>query len=211
MPIDFNQVAEAIKHQGVSGPFFAVQIKASEDGVIPARSFYLRTKNKDDDKYVKQVVDISGGILLDLESLKTGWVDGSGSAKGVAPKKVWNDRIVQFKPKPGDDYKQMFAMYVGVIAKPGEALTRCYWEQGGPSMFNCFERLVALFKDGSNVSNFPKMPVIVPGKWETIPIGGQQGDLHFPLFKVERWAPMPEGMIEKVVEAGEELDDAIPF
>ena len=63
---------------GSSGPFLAWSARGTQDGQIGPKTFYIR------DGGHKEEVDVSKGMILDIEAMKTGWQRSEGMA-GVAP------------------------------------------------------------------------------------------------------------------------------
>lgn len=110
--------------QGADGPFIHWSARGTQDGEVPARSFYLR------DGTMKKPIDLSKGVAMDLDTLKTGWQQ-SGGVKGVAPKWVWGSSPALLPEQPGDDYKKGFSIRVAL--GPDKTAT---WEQAGAGAWN---------------------------------------------------------------------------
>lgn len=56
-------------NQGSEGPWIAWSARGTQDGSVPAKSFFLRDENG------KRVLDVfQRGVVLDIENMKTGWL-----------------------------------------------------------------------------------------------------------------------------------------
>ena len=92
---------------GASGPFMAWSARGSQDGEINSKTFYIR------DGGTKTPIDVSKGVVLAIEDLKTGWQRSEGIA-GVAPEWRWNPSPAQMMPAPGDDWKKGISVRVAI-------------------------------------------------------------------------------------------------
>ena len=77
---------------GAAGPFLAWSAIGTRDGLVPARSFYIRDGGN------KTPYDGDKGFVLDIDALKTGWQHSEG-AVGVAPSWKWNESVSQMMAK----------------------------------------------------------------------------------------------------------------
>jgi len=66
-------------NNGASGPFIAWTPRGTQDGTVPAKSFYLRTTDG------KEALEaFKTGVVMDIENMKTGWQMSEGIV-GQAP------------------------------------------------------------------------------------------------------------------------------
>ena len=109
--------------------------RGSQDGEINAKTFYIR------DGGTKTPIDVSKGVVLAIEDLKTGWQRSEGIA-GVAPEWRWNPSPAQMMPAPGDDWKKGISVRVAIGG--GNVAT---WEQAGAATWQCIVKLAAQLKE----------------------------------------------------------------
>lgn len=171
MSFDFDQGGS-----GSEGPWIGWAARASHDGTIPAKSFYLR------DKDTKQVFEgFNRGVILDIENMKTGWCYSSGAA-GQTPDWKWNPSISQFMTKPGDDYKKGFQIPCAIGG--GETAT---WEQSGAGAWNGFVSLVPALQQGPGDGKLP-MVRITGTRDEKF----ARGSTSTPILEVVKWVDRPD-------------------
>ena len=128
---------------GASGPFMAWSARGSQDGEINSKTFYVR------DGGTKTPIDVSKGVVLAIEDLKTGWQRSEGIA-GVAPEWRWNPSPAQMMPAPGDDWKKGISVRVAIGG--GQVAT---WEQAGAATWQCIVKLAAQLKEQPGAGMLP--------------------------------------------------------
>lgn len=164
--------------EGTGGPFIAWSARGTQDGEIPAKSFYLRTR---EGKEPFEAFDT--GIILDIHSLKTGWQESSG-AVGVAPKWVFGQSPAQLPDKPGEDFKKGFSVRCAIGG--GETAT---WEQAGAGVWGALVDLVPAINSGP-VDDKGKLPLVRCTGAELIKF--QNGSsTQKPLLEILKWVPRP--------------------
>jgi hypothetical protein len=177
---------------GSDGPWIAWSARGTLDGTIPAKSFYLR------DEAGKSVLDAftAGGVVLDIETMKTGWQRSEGVV-GQAPDWRWNPTITQMMPAPGDDYKKGFQIKCAIGG--GRTAT---WEQAGAAAWNAFAALVPALQ---------QQPA--PGMLPLVKLTGtklqqfKRGSTVEPILEVVKWVAKPDCLKEGAA-AGIAVDPA---
>lgn len=179
-------------NQGSQGPWIAWSARGTLDGIIPAKSFYLRDENG------KTPLDAFGkGVVMDIYALKTGWQKSEGVA-GQAPDWKWNATVSQMMPQPGDDYKKGFSVPCAI--GNGQAAT---WEQAGAAVWNAFAGLV------------PALQQAPEGKLPVVKLTGtklqqfKRGSTVEPVLEIVKWVDRPD-CLKEGVQAGIDTGQAQP-
>lgn len=165
---------------GANGPFLQWSARGTQDGVIPPKSFYVR----DGSEKSALAAVAEGGIVLDLDSLKTGWQKSDGIA-GVAPEWKWNPTVSQFMASPGEDYKKGLSIRCAIGG--GNTAT---WEQAGAAAWNAFVNLV------------PALQQRQDGKLPLVKLTGtklqqfKRGSTVEPVLEVVKWVDRPDCLKE---------------
>lgn len=165
---------------GSSGPFIAWSARGSQDGVIPPKTFFLR----DGSEKSALAAVAEGGIVLDLDSLKTGWQKSEGIV-GTAPTWKWNPTVSQFMASPGEDYKKGLSIRCAIGG--GKTAT---WEQAGAAAWNAFVNLV------------PALQQRPEGKLPLVRLTGtklqqfKRGSTVEPILEVVKWVDRPDCLKE---------------
>ncbi len=159
---------------GSEGPWISWSARGSLDGVIPPRSFVIRDENG------KSPFDMTQGVVLDLETAKTGWCFSTGMA-GQAPQWKWNDSIARFAPNPGDGWKRGFQIRIAIGG--GQSAT---WEDSGAGAWNAFAELGKLF--GSGPDNQLPMVRMIGVREERY----AAGSTTIAVFDVVKWVDRPD-------------------
>ncbi|MGN7867763.1 hypothetical protein [Paracoccus sp. 22332] len=165
---------------GANGPFLQWSARGTQDGAIPAKSFYVRDGSE---KTVLPSI-AEGGIVLDLDSLKTGWQKSDGIS-GVAPEWKWNPTVSQFQASPGEDYKKGLSIRCAIGG--GKSAT---WEQAGAAAWNAFVALV------------PALQQRPDGKLPLVKLTGtklqqfKRGSTVEPVLEVVKWVDRPDCLKE---------------
>lgn len=165
---------------GANGPFLQWSARGTQDGVIPPKSFYVR----DGSEKTALASVAEGGIVLDLDSLKTGWQKSEGIA-GVAPEWKWNPTVSQFMASPGEDYKKGLSIRCAIGG--GKTAT---WEQAGAAAWNAFVNMV------------PALQQRQDGKLPLVKLTGtklqqfKRGSTVEPVLEVVKWVDRPDCLKE---------------
>lgn len=178
--------------QGSEGPWIAWTPRGTQDGEIPAKSFYLRDA---DGKTKLDAFD--KGVVLDIHNMKTGWQKSEGVV-GQAPDWKWNPDIGHMQPQPGDDYKKGFSITCA-IGKDATAT----WEQAGAATWNAFVALVPALQTGPD----GKLPVVklTGTKLQQF----KRGSTVEPILEVVKWIDRPD-CLKEGVQAGFDAGDDEP-
>lgn len=174
MAFDFDQGSS-----GSQGPWIGWAARSSHDGSIPAKSFFMR-----DGDGKSPFAGFTNGVVMDIDTMKTGWCYSSGVA-GQAPDWKWNATVSKFNDKPGDDYKRGFQIVCAIGG--GETAT---WEQSGAGAWNAFVNLV------------PHLQGQTDGKLPLVRMTGvkdekfARGSTSTPLLEVVKWVDRPDCLKE---------------
>ena len=167
---------------GSEGPWIAWSARGTQDGAIPAKSFYLRDENG------KSAMDaFSKGVVMDIYNMKTGWQKSDG-IMGQAPDWKWNPSVSQMLQQPGDDYKKGLSIRCAIGG--GNAAT---WEQAGAGAWNAFTSLVPELQQAPE----GKLPVVQ--MTDTKAVTFKRGSTVEPVLKVAKWVDRPDCLKEGVV------------
>jgi len=173
---------------GSEGPWISWSARGTQDGTIPAQSFYLR--DADGNKTV--LAQVKKGIILDIHNMKTGWQRSDGIV-GQAPDWKWNQSIAQMMPQPGDDYKKGFEIRCA-ISKTDAAT----WQQAGAAVWGAFTALVPALQEGPD----GKLPVVkMTG---TKPVQFKRGSTVEPILEVVKWVDRPDCLKEQIATEPEQ-------
>lgn len=160
---------------GAEGPWISWSARGTQDGVIPAKSFFLRDNDQ------KTVLDaFNTGVVFDIDNMKTGWQKSDGIA-GQAPDWKWNPTISQFAPSPGDDYKKGFEIRVAIGG--GQTAT---WQQAGAGAWNAFVGIVPALQQ----QPAGKLPVIRMTSTKAVQF--KRGSTVEPVLEVVQWVDRPD-------------------
>ena len=136
---------------GSEGPWIGWSARGAQDGSVPAQSFFLRDQN------CRRTFDVikTDGIVLDLNTIKTGWCYSSG-VQGQAPVWQWNPSVSHFTAKPADpahgaSFKKGFSVRCAI----GDGQTAT-WEDSGAGAWNSFTALVPALQQAPD----DKLPLI---------------------------------------------------
>jgi hypothetical protein len=165
------------------GPWLGWSARGAQDGSVPPKSFYLRDENG------RKPFDMTKGIILDLDTVKTGWCYSSGIV-GQPPEWRWNATVSRFESRPSDDHKKGFQIRVAVGG--GNTAT---WEDSGAGAWNAFAALAPQLAQGPE----GKLPMIkMTGvKDEKYARGGTS----IATLEVVKWVDRPD-CLKEGVQAG---------
>ena len=177
---------------GSDGPWLQWSARGTQDGLIPARSFYIREESG------KTLFEgFSGnGVILDIEKMKTGWQRSEGVI-GQAPDWRWNATVTQMAPQPGDDFKKGFSIPCAIGG--GKTAT---WEQAGAAVWNALTDLVPHLQQQPAPGQLPLVRLV-----ETKLQQFKRGSTVQPVLQVVKWVPRPDCLKEGVA-AGIATDPA---
>ncbi len=184
-------------NSGGEGPWIAWSARGTLDGVIDAKSFYLR-----DGDGKTPFPGFASGVVMDVANMKTGWQRSEGVA-GQAPDWKWNKSVSKFEPQPGDDYKKGFSMRCAIGG--GKTAT---WEQAGAGAWNAFVALVPYLKDAPAGDVLPLVRMTGTKVQQF-----KRGSTIEPVFEIVKWVPRPDCLKEGFavgVDTGEPKPAAAP-
>jgi hypothetical protein len=165
--------------EGSSGPWLVWAARGTQDGQVPAKTFYVREENSKTP--LPSIAE--GGVILDIHSLKTGWQHGEG-VKGQAPKWQFGASPARLPEKPGDEWKKGFSMKVAIGG--GQVVD---WEQSGAAVWNCLTSLIPAINAG---------PASDPNKLPLVRMTGaifeefSRGSTNTPVLEIVQWVDRPE-------------------
>lgn len=174
--------------------FLAWSARGTQDGAIRAKQFYLRDGAAKDEYSTAQ----TNGMVLDLDSLKTGWQKSEGIA-GVAPEWKWNPSVNQMMPKPGDEWKKGISVKVAIGG--GKVAV---WEQAGAAIWSALTDLAAKLKSQPAAGQMPLVRMV-----EAKELKFTKGSTCYPIFEVVKWVDKPDCLKEGAA-AGIALDEPAP-
>lgn len=160
---------------GESGPWLSWSARGTTDGIIPPRSFFIRDANG------KTPFDMSKGVVLDLDSLKTGWQFSDGIA-GVAPDWKWNPSPAQMMASPGEGYKKGFSVRCAIGG--GNTAT---WQQAGAAAWTALAELAPQL---SAERPHGHMPLVRLKDAKLLQF--KKGSTVVPALEVVKWVPKPD-------------------
>ncbi len=168
---------------GSEGPWISWSARGTQDGEIPAKSFFIR----DTDGKVK-FDGFSTGVVLDITTMKTGWCYSDGVA-GQAPDWKMNASLNQFMPDPstdGRDYKKGFKVRCAI----GGGKTAS-WDQAGASVWGALVALVPALQQQPSPDMLPLVRC-TGAKFEQF----KRGSTNTPILEVVKWVPRPDCLKE---------------
>lgn len=179
---------------GSEGPWLQWSARGTQDGTIPPKSFLIR----DSDGKTKFDGFEGNGVVLDIETMQTGWCYSSG-ALGEAPEWKMNPDLAHFLPKPGEDYKKGFKMRCAI----GSGNTAS-WDQSGAGAWNAFVALVPELAKQPAPGQLPLVRV-TDVKHEQF----KRGSTQTPVLEIVKWVPRPDCLKEGAA-AGIATEEAAP-
>lgn len=173
---------------GGQGPWLTWSARGTQDGAIPAKSFFIR-----DDAGKTKFDGFSSGVVLDVHNMKTGWCRSDGVA-GQAPEWKMNPTLSRFIEQPGEDYKKGFKIRCAI----GGGKTAS-WEQSGASVWNAFVALVPALQQAPAGDMLPLVRM-TGAKFEQF----KRGSTNTPILEVVKWVPRPDCLKEGVAAGFDE-------
>ena len=182
-------------NEGSQGPWLGWTARGTNDGQIPAKSFYIRDENGK-----RHTTCFDKGVVFDIYAMKTGWEYSEGIA-GVAPDWKWNASVSNMQPQPearsaDTSWKKGFSIPCA-ISKTETAT----WEQAGAAAWGGFAALVPELAKGPE----GKLPVIK--LVDTVFRQFKRGSTVEPIFTIVKWVDRPDALKEGV-QAGIAVDPA---
>lgn len=174
--------------------FLAWSARGTQDGAIRAKQFYIRDGAAKDEYSTAQ----TNGMVLDLDSLKTGWQKSEGIA-GIAPEWKWNPSVNQMQAKPGDDWKKGISVKVAIGG--GKVAV---WEQAGAAIWSALTDLAPKLKDQPSAGQMPLVRMT-----EAKELKFTKGSTCYPVFEVVKWVDKPDCLKEGAA-AGIALEEPAP-
>lgn len=168
---------------GSEGPWLQWSARGTQDGAIPAKSFFIR--DQDGKTFF---AGFETGVVLDVENMKTGWCFSDGVA-GQAPDWKMNPSLDRFMPDPsteGRDYKKGFKIRCAI----GNGKTAS-WDQAGASVWNAFVALVPALQQQPSPGMLPLVRM-TGAKFEQF----KRGSTNTPILDVVKWVPRPDCLKE---------------
>lgn len=189
--------------QGSAGPFVQWNAKESVDGSFPGRTWTLRTK---EEKLAFKAWE--GGVVLDIEAMKTGWCFSTGQA-GQAPEWKWNESLSKFGPQPPDRglerWKRGFAIPLAYGRGKDDYAV---WEQAQAGSWQAFVALIGIIKAASPKGAAGQLPMLRQIGVEKIE--SSKGITFAPRFEIVRWVDRPAALAADAPAVDVGTDDAIP-
>lgn len=164
---------------GASGPFLAWSARGTQDGEVGPKTFYVRDGGR------KEAIDISKGIVLDIETMKTGWQRSEGMA-GVAPEWRWNPSPSQMMAAPGEDWKK--GLSVKAALGGGRVAT---WEQAGAAAWQALVKLAPSLQAQPSVGMLPLVRLA-----GTEAMQFKRGSTVAPILEIVKWVERPDSLKE---------------
>jgi len=174
--------------------FLAWSARGTQDGAVRAKQFYLRDGAAKEEYGTAQ----TSGMVLDLDSLKTGWQKSEGIS-GVAPEWKWNPSVNQMMPKPGDEWKKGISVKVAIGG--GKVAV---WEQAGAAIWSALSDLAKQLKEQPSAGQMPLVRMT-----EAKELKFTKGSTCYPMFEVVKWVDKPDCLKEGAA-AGIALDEPAP-
>lgn len=166
---------------GSEGPWLQWTARGTQDGSVPAKSFFIR------DADGKTPFDgfTAAGVVLDIDTMQTGWCYSSG-ATGEAPDWKMNASMSRFEKQPGDEYKEGFKIRCAI----GGGKTAS-WDQAGAGVWNAFVALVPELEKQPSPGVLPLVRMT-----GTKSVQFKRGSTVEPVLEVVKWVPRPDCLKE---------------
>ena len=150
--------------------------RGTQDGDIPAKNFFIKTG--DGTKQVVNAIKKGGkGVIMDIHNMRTGWQRfGDGGSEWV-----YNDTLKQWKPKPGDDYKQGLSVSCAIGDK------HVIYRQSGVAVIESLKNLSPQLMCEESAAG--KLPVVT--MTGTTEMKFKIGSTNVPNLQVTEWVDRP--------------------
>lgn len=178
---------------GSMGPWLSWTSNGSAEKGFKPRSWVLRGKDENDEKFEKNVPAFETGVVMDLDSLQLGWEKDGG--KGVSPERRWNPSIAQATPRPDEGktptgkFQWSRALSVRCAIGDGVAAT---WEQAAFGAYDAFSELSKIIAAEweAKSQNGVLLPLIK--QTDVITKALTSGNSNKPVLTVVEWVPRPD-------------------
>jgi hypothetical protein len=165
--------------QGSAGPWVAWSARGTQDGAIPAKTFYLSTRNEDKTYSKTPLTCFDAGVVLDIENMKTGWEKNDGVI-GQAPEWKLGASPSKLPEKPGDDWKKGFQIRCAISTDQAAD-----WNQSGAGAWGAFVELAP------GLSNGPTGQLPVVRVKDVKHVQFTKGSTMQPIFEIVKWVDRP--------------------
>ena len=178
---------------GSLGPWMSWTSNGSAMKGFPPKSWVLRGKDQNGEKFESVIPAFANGCVLDLDTLQLGWMkDG---ATGQAPEKRWNPTISQATQRPDESkkpsgaYAWSSALSVRCAIGGGDAAT---WEQASFGAYDAFSKLTKQISAewGEKSQNGKLLPLVKQTGVETQQL--KSGSSNKPVLQVIDWVERPD-------------------
>lgn len=178
---------------GSQGPWMSWTSNGSAQKGFAPKSWVLRGKDENGEKFENVVTAFANGCVLDLDTLQLGWMrDG---AQGQAPEKKWNPTISQATQRPDESKKPSgafawsAALSIRCAIGGGDAAT---WEQASFGAYDAFSKLAKQISAewGEKSQNGRLLPLVKQTGVETQQL--KSGSSNKPVLTVVDWVERPD-------------------
>ena len=178
---------------GSKGPWISWTSNGSAMKGFAPKSWVLRGKDENDEKFEHVVEAFATGCVLDLDTLQLGWE--KEGATGQAPERRWNPSISQSTPRPDESktsngkYAWSSALSIRCAIGGGQAAT---WEQAAYGAYDAFSKLAKqISAEWSEKSqNGALLPLVKQTGVETQQL--KSGTSNKPVLQIVEWVPRPD-------------------
>jgi hypothetical protein len=194
--MSFASVDTGSTGSGLQGPWVSFHLR---DGKHRAGTFSIRRKkDKDSPAEVAEFTGFLTAIMIDGDTLKTGWIKRQ---MGEFPERHWNASVARFEDAPTNEknqfgksvWAQNFAIRGCWKNERGE-MEAFTWEASGVIEYNAFSALLNKHIAPQARANDGKCAVIKLATIEWIDTAG--GKLPAPVFELVKWAERPAALVE---------------
>ena len=195
-PIDTGETG------GSKGPWLSWTSNGSMQKNLQAKSWALRGKDENDQKFEHNVPAFENGCVIDLDTLQLGWMKDGG--QGQAPIKQWNPSPSQSMPRPDDSKKMQGtgfawsqALSVRCAIGDGKAAT---WEQASWGAYDAFSKLTKQINAEwvEKSQNGAYLPLVKQTSVETQTM--KSGSSNKPVLTIVEWVPRPDCLKDNAPE-----------
>ena len=178
---------------GSLGPWMNWTSNGSAMKGFPPKSWVLRGKDQNDEKFEHVVEAFANGCVMDLDTLQLGWMkDG---ATGQAPEKRWNPSVSQATPRPDESKKQSGAyawsqaLSIRCAIGNGQAAT---WEQASFGAYDAFSKLAKQISAewAAKSQNGRLLPLVKQTGVESQTL--KSGTSNKPVLQIVQWVERPD-------------------
>ena len=178
---------------GSQGPWLNWTSNGSMQKQLQAKSWALRGKDENDEKFEHNVPAFETGCVLDLDTLQLGWMKDGG--QGQAPIKQWNAHFSQATQRPDDSkkisgaYAWSAALSIRCAIGEGRAAT---WEQASFGAYDAFSKLSKQISAewAEKSQNGKLLPLVKQTGVETQQL--KSGASNKPILSVVQWVERPD-------------------